>query len=107
MASELDFLSAHFYPGKGEIDLAIDTLRRYQTITPLVMEETYALNGSFPEFRNFLERSRGIDPGWLGFYWGQTQAELIDSAKLGDQIMLQWLRLFQELNPIHIRYGQE
>jgi hypothetical protein len=103
IAPELDFLSVHFYPGKGEIDLAIDTLRRYRTIKPLVIEETYVLNCSFPELRSFIERSRGIAQGWLGFYWGKTPADLANSATLSEQIMLQWLQLFQELNPNRMR----
>jgi hypothetical protein len=107
IAPELDFLSVHLYPGKGEVDLALDVLRRYRTEKPLVVEETYALNCSFPEFQSFLERSRGIAQGWLGFYWGQTQAELASSPKPGDRIMLQWLRLFPQMNPNRVRYRRE
>jgi hypothetical protein len=101
IAPELDFLSVHFYPGKGEIDLAINTLRRYRTEKPLVIEETYVLNCSFPELQSFLERSRGIAQGWLGFYWGQTPADLAGSSKLGDQIMVQWLQLFRKEQTFH------
>ena len=103
IAPELDFLSVHFYPGKGEIDLAINTLRRYRTSKPLVIEETYVLNCSFPEIQSFLERSRGIAQGWLGFYWGQSPAELVGSSKLNDQVLAQWLQLFRKLNPNQVQ----
>lgn len=103
IARELDFLSVHFYPGKGEVDLAIETLRRYRTKKPLVIEETYVLNCSFPELQDFIERSRSIARGWLGFYWGQTPDELASSSALGDQVMAEWLRLFSTLDPNRVR----
>ena len=35
--------------------------------------------------------------GYLGFYWGQTPAELKSSNKFGDKVTLAWLELFQRL----------
>ena len=80
IAAEVDYLSLHLFPEKGQVDLAMDVLGRYRTRKPLVIEETYPLKCGVPEFQTFLERSRGVAQGWLGFYWGQTPEQLKDAT---------------------------
>ncbi|MFA0781846.1 MAG: hypothetical protein YYHSYBAR_000237, partial [Candidatus Fervidibacter sacchari] len=43
----------------------------------------------------FIERSKEIASGWLGFYWGKTPDECLKSKTLRDQLMFEWLELFQ------------
>ncbi|MEI8040606.1 MAG: hypothetical protein WCL11_04300, partial [Verrucomicrobiota bacterium] len=52
-----------------------------------------------PELRQFVEGSRKYAAGWIGFYWGQTPAELSPSSSIGDALTAGWLKLFQELKP--------
>jgi hypothetical protein len=62
----------------------------------VLVEETFPLNSSVEEFRQFLEQSRAHAAGWLGFYWGRTSEECRRSPDLADALMLGWLELFQE-----------
>jgi hypothetical protein len=103
IAGDLDFLSVHLYPEKGQPDLALETLRRYRTGKPLLVEETYPLRCGVAELQSFLERSRGIAQGWLGFYWGQTPEELRGASAPADQRTLRWLELFQAVDPNRAR----
>jgi len=60
IASELDFLAVHVYPDKGKISVALDSLSRYRVGKPIVVEETFPMNCSPTEWREFLENSRGF-----------------------------------------------
>jgi hypothetical protein len=99
IAPEVDFLSLHLFPEKGQGDLAMDVLGRYRTGKPLVIEETYPLKCGVPEFQTFLERSRSVAQGWLGFYWGQTPEQLKGATTPAEQRTLRWLELFRRMNP--------
>jgi hypothetical protein len=100
IAPEVDFLAVHMYPEKDKLDTAIDTLTRYRKAgKPVLIEETYPLHCSVPELRAFIERSRSIASGYLGFYWGQTPEQLKDSTAPGDRRTLRWLELFQTIGP--------
>jgi len=76
IAPEVDFLAVHVYPEKGKVNVAIDSLRRYQVGKPIVVEETFPMNCSPAEWRDFLELSRGIAQGWLGHYWSLSPQDL-------------------------------
>jgi hypothetical protein len=100
IAPEVDFLAVHMYPEKDKLDTAIDTLTRYRKAgKPVLIEETYPLRCSVPELRAFIERSRSIASGYLGFYWGQTPEQLKDSTTPSDRRTLRWLELFQTIGP--------
>ncbi|SPE43455.1 Glycerophosphoryl diester phosphodiesterase (fragment) [Candidatus Sulfopaludibacter sp. SbA3] len=103
LAAEVDYISVHLYPEKGMLDAAIDTLARFKTSKPLVLEETYPLNCGVPEFSAFLARSRGIANGWLGFYWGQTPEQLQGSILPAEKRTHDWLELFQSINPNRLK----
>ena len=64
-----------------------------------MIEEIFPLSCTAPELRQFLLESRKHAAGWMGFYWGQTPAELSKSTGLGDQLTAAWLELFQEVRP--------
>ena len=66
---------------------------------PLVIEEVFPLTATAKELGVFIERSRPIADGWIGFYWGKTIQEMEDEPGPFDKSMLAWLELFRKLNP--------
>ena len=97
---ELDFLSIHVYPRRGELGAAVEMVERFgEAGKPVVIEETFPLHCDAKELGAFIERSRGPAAGWIGFYWGKTPAELKASDKLADHLTLAWLELFRAMDP--------
>jgi len=99
VAPELDFVSVHLYPQKGQVDKALETLAGFAVGKPVVIEETFPLRCSLAEFEEFMERSRTVAGGWVGFYWGKPPEELRRSRTIGDALMLGWLEFFQRKRP--------
>jgi hypothetical protein len=95
VAPDLDFLCVHLYPKKDEGAKALETLRGFAVGKPVVIEETFPLRCSMPEFESFLRDSRAVASGWIGFYWGKTPAELRRSREIADALLLGWLEFFQ------------
>ena len=77
----LDFASVHFYPRHGEVDKALEALAVYKVGMPLVVEETAPIHCSMEEFVDFIERSRSIADGWLGFFWGEDLEYYAEKAE--------------------------
>lgn len=96
VAAELDFISVHLYPQAGKVDEALETLAGFAVGKPVVIEETFPLRSSRAEFEQFLDRSREVATGWLGFYWGRTIDEYRAPATIAEAMMLGWLELFAE-----------
>jgi len=96
IADDLDFIAVHLYPQKGKGAEAIQTLKGFDIGKPIVIEETFPLKSSFPEFEKFLDDSKGIAQGWIGFYWGKTRAELDKSGTLPDAILSRYLEMFEK-----------
>ncbi|MGH7173233.1 MAG: cellulase family glycosylhydrolase [Gemmataceae bacterium] len=99
IAADLDFLSVHIYPAKGEIDKALKTLAGFAVGKPVLIEETFPLKCSIEELGKFFDGSKKTAAGWLGFYWGQPPEELRRSKTLGDALTRQWLEFFQKRRP--------
>ncbi|HWH69460.1 MAG TPA: cellulase family glycosylhydrolase [Candidatus Sulfotelmatobacter sp.] len=97
IAPEVDFLSIHIYPEEGKFEAATRVLKRCQVGKPVVIEEVFPLRCSTPSLERFLKGSEGLVQGWIGFYWGQTPAELKGSTNMNEQLTLSWLELFQKL----------
>jgi hypothetical protein len=95
IAADLDHVSVHLYPNKGEVAKGIETLRGFAVGKPVVIEETFPLRCSMAEFEEFIRGSREIASGWIGFYWGKTPAELRRASTIGDALLLGWLDFFQ------------
>jgi hypothetical protein len=95
IAPEVDFIAVHLYPESGKLDEAIETLQAFSVGKPVVIEETFPLKCSAKEFETFLTRSREHAAGWVGFYWGETPAELRRKADIPSAMMLNWLEIFQ------------
>ena len=96
VSENLDFASVHFYPEKGQIDQALAALAVYDIGKPLVVEEMFPLKCSAAELDAFIDGSRKIAAGWIGFYWGKTPEEYRRSSTIGDAMTLSWLELFQK-----------
>ena len=95
IADELDFIAVHIYPEKGKVDRAVEMLRAFSVGKPVLVEEMFPLRCSVEELEEFIDRSKGIAAGWLGFYWGRTPEEYRQSEEIRDRLMLRWLDLFQ------------
>lgn len=99
IAPEIDFISVHLYPEQAKMDEAIVKLRGFVVGKPVVIEETFPLKCSRDEFAGFIDRSRNVASGWIGFYWGRTPDECRASKELADALMLSWLEFFQDQAP--------
>jgi len=95
VAEHLDFASVHFYPESGKIDQALTALAVYGIGKPLVVEEMFPLKCSVRELEAFIDGSREIADGWIGFYWGKTIEESRGSKELSDAITAGWLEFFK------------
>ncbi len=96
VSENLDFASVHFYPEKGKIEQALTALAVYSVGKPLVIEEMFPLKCSAEELGTFIDGSRQIATGWIGFYWGKTPEEYRRSNTISDALTLSWLELFQK-----------
>ena len=99
IAKHLDFVSVHIYPEKGKIEQALTTLAGFAVGKPVVIEETFPLKCSADELEKFIEASRGRAAGWISFYWGKSPERLQASGELGDAILLDWLKRFENRAP--------
>jgi len=95
----LDFVSVHFYPEKGKVDVALDALSVYEIGKPLVIEEMFPLKCSLDEMHTFIEGSRPYVDGWISFYWGATIEENEEAGDIKGAIVAQWLRAFRSMSP--------
>ena len=96
IAPELDFLAVHLYPERNKIDEAMETLSGFAVGKPVIIEETFPLKCTLPEFEQFLDGSKTNACGWIGFYWGKTPEECRAENTIQDAIMLSWLEFFQK-----------
>ncbi|MCW5559664.1 MAG: cellulase family glycosylhydrolase [Verrucomicrobiae bacterium] len=93
-----DFVSIHLYPGKGEVDRALEALAVYDLGKPLLIEETFPLNCSLEEMDDFLKRSKTRAEGYVSFYWGRTPEEYAAATEKKELATLigAWLKYFRE-----------
>jgi hypothetical protein len=96
VADDLDFVSVHIYPQKGQVDNALKTLAGFAVGKPVLIEETFPLACSPKELEEFIEESKKHAAGWIGFYWGKPPEELRRSKTISDALTLGWLELFEK-----------
>jgi hypothetical protein len=96
IVDDLDFLSVHFYPEKGKVDEALKTLADFAVGKPVVIEETFPLRCSMEELGQFIDKSKKVASGWIGFYWGKPPEELRQSNTISDAMTLGWLEYFEK-----------
>ncbi len=95
----LDFASIHLYPRKGQLEADLAALRSYEAGKPLVIEEIFPLGAGPEETEAFIERSRPIADGYIGFYWGKTAEESEKKGDLAGALVATWLRRSRALAP--------
>lgn len=100
VGENLDFVSVHFYPKKGEVDRALTALAAYNIGKPLVVEEMFPLKCSVEELDAFIDASRTMAEGWISFYWGKTVNQYAaENLNLAGAITKNWLEYFHEKAP--------
>ena len=100
VGEDLDFVSVHFYPKKGEVDKALTALAAYNIGKPLVIEECSPLYCGIEPFDVFVDGSREFVDGYVGFYWGKTIDEYRTRKRdIAAGIMAEWLEYFQAKRP--------
>jgi hypothetical protein len=96
IAPELDFISVHLYPEKGKVEEALEKLSGFAVGKPVVIEETFVHKCSIQEFEQFLDGSRNVANGWIGFYWGTMPEEYRQMKTIRAALMRNWLEVFQK-----------
>jgi len=96
VSENLDFVSVHFYPKKGEVDKALTALSAYDIGKPLVIEEMFPLQCGIEELAAFIDDSRSFVDGYIGFYWGKTIDEYNEKSDIPSAITKSWLKYFTE-----------
>jgi hypothetical protein len=96
IAPELDFIAVHLYPEKGKPAEAVETLKGFSVGKPVVVEEMFPLKCSADELGSFINQSRKVASGWIGFYWGKTPEQYRRSGTVHDLAALGWLELFEK-----------
>jgi len=100
VGGSLDFVSVHFYPNAGEVAKALTALAAYELGKPLVVEEMFPLRCSLEELGAFVDGSRALADGWIGFYWGQTIDDYSRaSPSISGAITRAWLEFFRAKTP--------
>ena len=100
VGANLDFACVHFYPSRGEIEKALAALAVYDVGKPLVIEEMFPLRCSVEELDAFIDGSRPIADGYLGFYWGKTIDQYHQTpSDLPAALTAAWLTYFQTKTP--------
>ncbi len=93
---DLDFASVHLYPQAKKVKDSLNVLKGFADLgKPVLIEETFPLSCSMPEFEEFIDKSDKIAAGWIGFYWGETPEELKKSNTLAAAFTRSWLEYFQ------------
>ncbi len=99
VGGNLDFVSVHFYPKKGEVDKALTALAAYDIGKPLVVEEMFPLKCGVEELDVFIDGSRKIAEGWIGFYWGKGIDEYTEDDGMAGALTKGWLKYFRAKTP--------
>jgi hypothetical protein len=101
VSQNLDFVSVHFYPKNGEVAKALKALAVYDIGKPIVIEEMFPLSCSMAELDQFIDGSRPIAAGWIGFYWGKPIAEYTrEQRSIAESLTLEWLEYFVRKTPV-------
>jgi hypothetical protein len=78
----------------------LKALAVYDIGKPIVIEEMFPLSCSVTELNQFIDGSRPLATGWIGFYWGKTIAEYQrDKRAIGEAMTLAWLEYFVRKSP--------
>lgn len=96
VSENLDYVSVHFYPKKGDVENALKALWAYDIGKPLVVEEMFPLECSQEDLAAFIEGSRDRVDGYFGFYWGKTFEEYGQKSNdVASELTRNWLLHFK------------
>ncbi len=96
VSENLDYVSVHFYPKKGDVENALKALSAYDIGKPLVVEEMFPLECSQEDLAAFIEGSRDRVDGYFGFYWGKTFEEYGQKSNdVASELTRNWLLYFK------------
>ncbi|MBN2507750.1 MAG: cellulase family glycosylhydrolase [Verrucomicrobia bacterium] len=99
-ARHLDFVSVHFYPKKGQVAQALQALAAYDIGKPIVIEEMFPLSCPVTDLDKFIDGSKALASGWIGFYWGKTIPEYHRApGSIADAMAREWLEYFVRKTP--------
>ncbi|MHC4085449.1 MAG: cellulase family glycosylhydrolase [Planctomycetota bacterium] len=107
VSANLDFASVHFYPKKGEVEKALTALSAYDIGKPLVIEEMFPLHCNMKELAVFIDASRKIVDGYIGFYWGKTIDEYNEKSDIPSALTKSWLKYFHTKAPEILNYREQ
>ena len=96
VSTNLDFASVHFYPKKGQVNKALTALSAYDIGKPIVIEEMFPLHCNMKELAVFIDASRKIVDGYIGFYWGKTIDQYNENTDLPSALTKSWLKYFAD-----------
>lgn len=96
VGKHLDFVSVHFYPSTGKLDKELVALAAYDVGQPLVVEETFPLSCSLPDFEKFVDSTSGRVDGWISHYFGYTPAQHRAGAKPGGTAVAEFLEYWSK-----------
>ncbi len=99
MATVVDFISVHLYPRTDKLADDLSLLKEFSVGKPVMIEEIFPMTAQPPQVAEFMKRSRDIAAGWIGFYWGQTPAELEHPTNITGVVTREWLKVFQQVHP--------
>lgn len=106
VSANLDFVSVHFYPEKGEVGKALKALAAYDIGKPIVIEETFPLKCGADELCEFIDGSKKIADGWISFYWGKRIDEYTKEDGLAGALTRNWLERFRAKAPEILENGR-
>jgi hypothetical protein len=100
VSRSLDFVSVHFYPKQGEVKKALKALAVYDIGKPIVIEEMFPLSCSTQQLDEFIDGSRKLATGWIGFYWGKSLEEYAkQKSSIAEGMAEGWLKYFVKKTP--------
>lgn len=106
VSRNLDFVSLHFYPSKDEVARALTALAVYDIGKPMVIEEMFPLSCPVKDLDAFIDGSKPLVSGWIGFYWGKSIAEYKKRNKgPSDAITREWLEYFVRKTPSMVKHS--
>ena len=96
VAPHIDFLSVHIYPETDKPLAAMETLRGFAAAgKPVVIEEIFPMKCSPQQLESFIDESKAVASGWIGFYWGEPIESLQKVKTIPAAITVSWLQLFE------------
>ncbi len=97
--ANLDFLSTHIYPTRGDIAQSVTYTRANAGAKPLLIEEIAPLNADQDEVLDYMTQVAGDAAGFLAHYMGLTADELAAEGTIAAAIQRAFLLAFAARSP--------